>query len=263
MDRDKYLRPKNLLLDGIFPKQCVCCNEIIDEDEELCDDCIRNIERIDSTKRCKRCGLEKKNCECYKYVYHFEECIAPFFNEGIARRGMYAFKFKRRAHYATYFADEMAKSVRSQWGNIKFDAVCYVPSTAYSFLRRGFNQTYLLAEKLSDLLEIPLLKDSLYGKSKFRFQHTLTRDKRFQAVRDKYFFNPERSGELKGKTVLLVDDIKTTGATLDECARQLLFSGANTVYAVCALITDVHNKPKNKRHINSQKKLQKFGQNIG
>ncbi|MBE6733294.1 MAG: ComF family protein [Ruminococcaceae bacterium] len=263
MDRNKYLRPKNMLLDTLFPKQCVCCDEIIDSDEELCDNCIRNIERIDPVKRCKKCGLEKKTCQCYKYVYHFEECIAPFFNEGIARRGMYAFKFKRKAHYAVYFADEMAKSIKSEWGKVGFDAVCYVPSTAYSFLRRGFNQSYLLAERISKLLEIPLVKDSLYGKFNFKFQHNLKRDKRFEAVRNKYFYNLERSSEIRGKTVLLVDDIKTTGATLDECARQLLFAGANTVYAVCALITDTRMQPKTKRRINSQKILQKFGENIG
>lgn len=263
MDRNKYLRPKNILLDALFPKQCVCCNEIIDTDEELCDNCIRNIERVDSTKRCKKCGLEKKTCECYKYVYHFEECIAPFFNEGIARRGMYAFKFKRKAHYAVYFADEMAKSIKSEWGDKKFDVICYVPTTTRSFLKRGFNQSYLLAQRLSGLLRIPVVKDSLYGKFRLKFQHSLKRDKRFKAVRDKYYFNRERSKDLVGKTVLLVDDIKTTGATLDECARQLLFSGANTVYAVCALITDTKLHPKKQRKINSQKKLQKFGENIG
>jgi len=230
---------KWLITESLYPKQCVCCNDIIDENEELCDNCIRNIERVDDTKRCIKCGLLKGNCGCKIYVYHFEGCVAPFFNRGLAKRGAYSLKFKKREHVAEFFAREMAKTVRSQLSNIDFDVICYVPSTWRSYSKRGFNQSYLLAWHLSKILSIPLLKGAIKCKLLLSFQHKLNREKRFKVTRKKYYFSKHIAADLKDKKVLLVDDIKTTGATLDECSRQLLFGGARSVFCVTALVTEL------------------------
>lgn len=237
-----FYRKSELLLDVLYPKQCVCCNEIIDNGEELCDNCIRNIERINDTKRCLKCGLEKSECQCPIYVYHFEGCISPFYNKGIAKKGMYSFKFDRKAHYASFFAGEMAKSIKSQLNNMDFDAVCFVPSSTYSFLKRGFNQSYLLAKHLADFLNLPLIENSLKCSFTLSFQHKLNRTKRFKKAKKKYEFQKSASKLLKNKRILLVDDIKTTGATLDECSRQLLLSGAKSVFCTTALITAMEKK---------------------
>lgn len=239
--KHKFYRPSELFLDVLYPKQCVCCNEIIEEDEELCDNCIRHIERINDTKRCLKCGLEKSDCQCHIYVYHFDGFIAPFYNTGIAKNGMYALKFKHRAHYASFFAGEMAKTIKSQINISDFDAVCFVPSSPYSFLKRGFNQSRLLAKHLAELLELPLIENSLKCSFTFSFQHKLNRIKRFKKVQKKYNFIKRTSKSLKNKRILLVDDIKTTGATLDECSRQLLLAGAESVFCVTALITVMEN----------------------
>lgn len=230
-----------------YPKQCVCCGEIIDEDEELCDNCIRNIERVDDTKRCIKCGLLKGNCGCKIYTYHFEGAVAPFFNSGLAQQGMYSFKFNKREQAAEFFAREMAKSVRSQLHNREFDVICYVPSTLRSYSMRGFNQSYMLAQRMSELLSIPLLKGALKCRWSIKFQHNLNREKRFKLTRKKYYFSKSAVGYLKNKKVLLVDDIKTTGATLDECSRQLLFGGARSVFCVTALVTDLKRDKKYKK----------------
>lgn len=242
-------RSRELFLDVLYPKQCVCCGDIIADGEELCDSCIRAIERIDPLKRCNKCGLVKKSCQCKIYAYHFEGTIAPFWNRGIAQQGIYSFKFRRKAHYGMFFAREMAKTVKNEFRDIKFDAVCYVPSAAGSFFKRGFNQSRILAQGVSKILDIPLVDGSIKCKFGFGIQHKLGRYKRFKNVRHKYYYNRSVSGLLKDKTVLLVDDIKTTGATLDECSRQLLFSGASRVFCVTALITepDLSSKPKEKQ----------------
>lgn len=266
MKNDLFLRKSDILLDALYPKQCVCCNAIIENGEEICDSCLRELERVDPNKRCMKCGLEKSNCRCGIYVYHFEACVAPFFNSTAARRGMYAFKFKRRPHYGIFFAREMAKTVAAEYSEIGFDAVTYVPLSKKSLCRRGFNQTLVLAEGISNIIGIPLLKDTLFSKSTLKSQHRLGKSARFKRVHNLYGFNEQVSKQLKNKTVLLVDDIKTTGATLDECARQLLFAGAERVYAVTALITDM--KPKNgdkksgKKRYNPEKTLNRFGNNL-
>ena len=148
MKTDNNGRKYDILLDAFFPKQCICCNRLIEPEEELCDSCIKNIERIDPLKRCLKCGMIKEHCDCKFYVYHFEECIAPFYNAGLARRGFYDFKFKLRKHYGIFYAREMAKSVVSEFKNKKFDGIAYVPLSATGFLKRGFNQSKILAEYL-------------------------------------------------------------------------------------------------------------------
>ena len=235
---------KWFITEMLYPKQCVCCHEIIDEDEELCDNCIRNIERVDDNKRCIKCGLLKGNCGCKIYAYHFDGVVAPFFNDGLAKRGMYSFKFKKSEHAVEFFAREMAKTVRSQQLDGAFDAICYVPSTWFSYSKRGFNQSYLLAKRMSELLSIPLLKGALRCKGSIRFQHRLSREKRFALTRKKYYFSKTCVNQLRNKKILLVDDIKTTGATLDECSRQLLFGGAESVFCVTALVSDLKKDKK-------------------
>ena len=141
----------------------------------------------------------------------------------------------------------MAKTVRSQLHSSEFDVICYVPSTLRSYLERGFNQSFLLAERLSELLSIPFLKGALKCRWSFKFQHKLDREKRIKLTRKKYYFSKSTVGYLKNKRVLLVDDIKTTGATLDECSRQLLFAGARSVFCLTALVTDLKKDKRDKK----------------
>ena len=259
-------RGANIILDVIYPKQCVCCNEIIDTDEELCDNCIRNIERIDQLKRCIKCGLEKRECKCKSYVYHFEGCVAPFYNEGLAQRGIYNYKIHLKQQNAIFFASEIAKTVITEYRGIDFDAVTNVPTSSRSKAKKGFDHSLLLAKGTAEILGLPFINNLLVRKRMFISQHKKRVKQRFQVVRKIYSFKEKERMSVKDKTVLLVDDIKTTGATLDECARQLLFAGAKRVYCAAAVITPQKNndkKPKKERKINVKKVLYKFGDNLG
>jgi len=262
MKSELFRRKTDILLDAIYPKQCICCKELIESDEELCDRCFNEIERMNPIGRCKRCGLPKLHCECMLYVYHFEECIAPFYNAGHAKRGFYDFKFKRRSHYGVFFASEMAKSVKTEYIDKRFDAIVYVPLSSVSFLQRGFNQCKILAEHLVPLIDVPVIDKVLKKKFSFIPQHKRKRKKRFKSVRNLYSVVNKES--VKDKNILLVDDIKTTGATLDECARQLLFEGAKSVCCLTALITDKKYKENKKvKLIDAKKILSRFGNKVG
>ncbi len=265
MKPDNAKRKTDILLNALYPKQCVCCSALIEPEEELCDNCIRNIERVDSLKRCLKCGLEKKECSCRLYVFHFEGCVAPFYNDGLAKRGLYNYKLNSRRHYGMFFAREMAKTVLSEYNGIAFDAVCFVPSSVKSLGTKGFNHSRELARITADLLGLPLIENVLVRKNIFFAQHKQSRKTRFSAVRKIYGYKEEESFKVKNKTVLLVDDIKTTGATLDECARQLLFAGACKVYCVTAVVNPykkAENENKTKQH-KPKNVLQKFGNNLG
>ena len=134
----------------------------------------------------------------------------------------------------SFFVERMSLFIKQGFSDVDFDIITYVPLHSLRKFQRGYNQSYLLARKISEILNIPLADNILGAKFRFKTQHSTSLKLRFDNVKNKYFCKYK----LNGKTVLLVDDIKTTGATLNECAKQLMISGANKVYCVTGLITD-------------------------
>ncbi|MBE6728206.1 MAG: ComF family protein [Ruminococcaceae bacterium] len=219
---------------SIYPNKCICCGRFLNEGENLCELCAHWIERINRQKRCLVCGLEKQRCRCKYNAYHFAGVVAPFYNAGIAKRAFYKYKLIPKKHYALYFASEMVKTIKSELADIKFDAVCYVPTAIKTVRYKGFDHAGILAHKIGETLNLPVLDDVIIRKKGGKKQHTLSSKERFKNVRGRYGIDKR----ISGMKILLVDDILTTGATLDECSRQLLFAGAQSVYCVTALITD-------------------------
>ena len=222
----------NLIKEAFFPTTCAACGEVTEGGEPLCDYCREMLKTFNPLKRCIRCGNEKTDCECKHRVFHFDGLIAPYENKETAKLGVYSFKFGRKMSNADYFAEQMAFCVKNEYRDINFDAVTCVPMHRFRLLKRGFNQSRVLAEKIAEILEIPF-KDTLVCLKNGKRQHDLFGKERFQNAKGRYgaYINAT------GKTLLLVDDIKTTGATLDECAKQLYLNGADGVYCVTALIS--------------------------
>lgn len=133
----------------------------------------------------------------------------------------------------------MANCVKSDFPRVNFDFICFVPFTKLQKIRRNFNQSELLAEHIAKLLEIPL-KDVLIKLFETESQHKKSIRNRSGNVFGVY--DVKENADVKGKTVLLVDDIKTTGATLNECAWILKIRGAKEVYCVTAALTGKEKK---------------------
>lgn len=223
----------SLLTDTFYPNKCVCCSDIIDSGENLCAFCREHIERINTDKLCIYCGLEKESCRCQKFVYHFIAVVSPFKYEGIAKKAMHNYKFRGKVYYSAFFAKEMTLAIQKVFPQIKFDGVCYVPTDFFGSIKRGYDQSALLARDISKIMDIPLCGDVLHCRNFYPHQHTSSYDERFKNIKDKYY----TVDRINGKNILLIDDVKTTGATLDECARLLLFAGADKVYCATALAT--------------------------
>ncbi len=227
-------------LDAVFPDKCVGCDEIIPKGQGLCDYCYEFISKTANDNRCTVCGNKKSECVCKYRVFHFTACTAPFYNEDIAKQVMYAFKFRRKQEFADFLAERMTLSVKTDFYGVEFNALVYVPLPLKRELKRGYNQSRELAVKIAKMLDIPLVENALGCNEKRSVQHKTPFKDRFDNVKGAYYPNLS----LKGRTVLLVDDIKTTGATLDECARALLKAGANEVYCVTGLISKSKKKRK-------------------
>lgn len=231
-----------VIISALFPDTCVGCGEILENGDSLCEYCHEFLERTAKDRLCSKCGLPKKSCDCSKYIFRFDGCVAPFYNKGIAKELMNEFKFRKKERYAKFLASQMALSVKQAFPDIVFDGVAFVPMLAKNKLKRGYNQSELLATEISNILGLPIYRNLLGAKPKAKSQHDTPIKERFDNVNGRYYCKQK----LNGRNILLVDDIKTTGATLDECSKHLLRGGANSIYCVTGLIGYKRRKEEKK-----------------
>ena len=227
-------------LDTLFPLKCCSCGILTNRGEYICNNCRRMLPYIDIEKRCKFCGKEKEDCDCNSHIRRYNEIVATFKYSDTARNTIIRLKHGGRSGYAAFLAREMALVINETYRNIKFDYIMYVPTSRTGYRKRGYNQAKLIASKLSKLFRIPLCH-YLKIKENRTPQHKATnRNERFINSRNKYI----SKGNLSNKTILLIDDVSTTGATLDDATRALLFAGADSVYCAVAAITSQKRKEK-------------------
>ncbi len=151
------------------------------------------------------------------------------------RQGIHAYKFRGQQQLCRFFGQEMAELFRKE-GSAYVDAVIPVPLSDQRLKERGYNQAELLAGEMARYLGLPLRTDLLFKAVHNEMQHSLDPMRRLRNVRGIYaVYQPE---QVSGKRFLLVDDICTTGATLDSCARTLLSAGAEAVYCCTAAVTE-------------------------
>ena len=217
----------NDIISSIYPNKCICCGEIIDEKSCLCDCCGKNIERINLEKICMNCGLEQDDCVCKYHVFRFDSLVSVFKNQNLAQKIYYKYKFLKRQHYVRFFAKEICNVVNYCYDNIDFDFVCVVPS----YKKWVYDHSGYIAKETAKYLNLPFDGNVLLCVKKTKKQHKSSIKDRLNNVDGKYCV----VRKIPSANVLLIDDIKTTGATLDECAKELLFAGANAVYCVSVL----------------------------
>ncbi len=229
-----------------FTKRCRYCNTIIEKDQELCADCKESLPIIKG-ERCQYCGVEKSRCACKKHKMGYDGITAPFYYEGGAKRSVHLLKFNGKIFMADILAEDMAKCVKEDFADIEFDFITFVPFSLSQKLKRNYNQSELLAEKLSEELNVPL-KNVLVKLFDTQTQHNMGAKYRKGNVFGVY--DVKEKADVKGKIVLLVDDVKTSGATLDDCAWILKIRGAEKVYCVTATIGGKRKEDKKKAEVN-------------
>lgn len=242
MNRIKKLKNyiKSTVLWFFFTEHCQYCNAIIEKGKELCADCRESLPRI-TGERCRFCGAGKERCSCRKHSMGYDGITSPFYYEDGIKSGIQKLKFNGKEHIAYSLAEDMVKSVKSDFGEVNFDFICFVPFTATQKIRRNYNQSELLAEHLGKMLNIPL-KRVLVKLFDTDTQHSMNVRNRRGNVFGVY--DVKDGADVKDKTILLVDDIRTTGATLDECAWILKIRGAKEVYCVTAALTGKNKDSK-------------------
>lgn len=207
------------ILDLIFPRKCVFCGRILDCGEKFV---------------CKRCDEELPFTEGVQSVRQgefFDFCVAPFYYRGRVRESVLRYKFGGKCAYAAAYAGFMQDCISK---NIKteVDVITWVPISGKRLRKRGYDQAELLAEEMARLMgrgavgTLEKVKDN-------DAQSGIDRpEKRRANVLGVYRAScPEM---IRGKRILLIDDVITTGATMSECARTLLMAGAEEI--ICAAL---------------------------
>lgn len=214
----------------IFPQHCAGCGKLIGRQETLCKTCNEKIEKID--KICTKCGCSKEKCCCKNYIYRFAACVSPFYAGEISKSCVYSYKISRNSCIADFLAENIYESVEKYYSGIKFDAVTSVPMGIYKKYKTGYDHSEILAKKIAEKLNVPY-KEMLY-KRYAHTQHILNKKERLEKI-DGVFAS---FGDNNYDNVLLIDDIKTTGASLNECTKILAFSGVRNVYCATALTSE-------------------------
>lgn len=219
------------VLSIIFPNRCLCCRKIT-TNQYFCKDCTEVAAYI-TVKTCQSCGLPQKHCECKWNFYYFDEIISCFEANEETKKSFYSFKFGGNLLGGRFFSTEMAKRVKENPTYLDIDVITSVPCHKSTRRERGYDQVKILAKDISKIIKIKYLP-LLYQPKKLPKQHE-TKDiaDRFLNVSGKYMLR--KKSDVRDKIVLLVDDIKTTGATLSQCARELKLAGAAEVIVVSAL----------------------------
>ncbi len=217
------------VLDLFFPNRCPFCDEIIPYDVMCCEDCFDEVPWADDSI-CPLCG--KLSCICDRGL-RYDMCIPAAYYEGKAQKAVLALKYRHHADAAEIFGLILRERLTAAGLLDSIDIAVPVPIYRAGRLERGYNQAKLLADSTVKGTDIPVC-DSILGRTTPRSeQHTLSAEDRLKEAAEQYYLREEVS--LEGKTVLLADDVLTTGATLDSCAALLKQAGAQRVICAAAV----------------------------
>ena len=225
------------LLDFIYPPRCGVCFEFIEEPRPICAECEALLPKI-SHPMCVICGMpflggEDHACgACLDKRPPFDRARAAGIYSGSLRPAIIHFKFNRKIQLAKPLGKLMADTLLDELDPQEIDSIIPVPLHKKRLRWRGFNQALLLARELSALTGIWIdaytLKRVRYTKPQTRLPH------KERAENVKGAFNVERETFVRDRSILLVDDVATTGSTLIECAGVLKKAGARRIEALTA-----------------------------
>ena len=223
----------------LFPPQCVSCGALTDSDFGLCGDCWRDTAFIGGLV-CDSCGTPLPG-EDDGVAVHCDDCMtiarpwvrgrAALLYQDNGRRMVLGIKHGDRTDLARAAGGWMATTAAPL---VQPDTVIVpVPLHWTRLLRRRYNQSALLAHWVATVVKCPVCPDALIRKTRTKPLEGHSRDARFAALQGAIAPHPGRLAQIKGRPILLVDDVMTTGATLAACTEALVAAGAGPV---CVLL---------------------------
>lgn len=208
------------IINLIADHDCLICQR---SGPTVCFKCVKSLTpKVQTCFLCNKLSENGKTCTSCKRKSKISGVTIAYRLEENTKELIYQLKYFGRRDLAYFFAEEMLKIFTVK----NFDLITFVPSDGRAMRRRGYNQAKLLAKEFSRKVNLPL-KECL-----IRLKHTSQigqgREQRFRSVKDNFLAKKS----CKNKNILIIDDVLTTGATLDECALMLNRAGAKKVWGL-------------------------------
>ncbi len=203
----------------------------------ICEECAAELEYI-GKQSCSKCGkrlgvfnYERGICtDCSEKLRLFEKCICVFQYSKSARKMAALFKYEHRKDKLELLSFSLSAKLSYEFKNVKIDALIPVPIHKSRLKERGYNQAEIVAEIVGRALNIPVKKEVLIRNAQTKAQNSLDRNQRIVNLRQAFSVACMDDAI---ESVLIIDDIYTTGATMEACTEALLATGIKKVYGAC------------------------------
>lgn len=225
------------MLEIFFPKTCSVCKSVTDK--PLCNKCIDDLRCLDKVDCCSSCGEpfnhidnDSKSTElclrCIKNEFYFKHAKSVFIHKGIIKDLLHRFKYRKKIILAGVLSELIIS--KFPYDSAKFDTVIPVPLHIKKLREREYNQSSLLAKRIAKHLDCKFDPFSLAKIKQSKPQFEMGNlSERIKNVKDAFSVENVKYMNIKGKSVLLVDDVYTTGSTINECSKVLLEAGAERI----------------------------------
>ena len=219
-------------IDLIFPKTCIECNSRLNDKKQiLCSDCEQSLDFL--TGVCEICGAPKENvsCEiCESNKFFFDKARSIFFFDNTIQNLIHNLKYNEMKGVSE-FLGKYTKEYLSKFEPFdKIDFIVPVPLHKVKKRSRGFNQSEFLTRVISEKTNWTHITDLILRKKFTETQTKLSRTKRQENVSDAFKLNPKFN--IENKSILIVDDVFTTGATINSTCKLLRNHNANKIYVL-------------------------------
>ena len=224
---------RNSIFSLLFPWECPGCRLLLPYPQVVCDACASSLSKIEDPY-CRRCGnpfpmhWKVSICsDCYLRKPVLTKTRSVYYYQDLVREMIHAAKFSKKARILRFFSGEIYHLARKEFPS-KIDAIVPVPLHRGREWERTFNQAERIADEISGYWGIPVFK-ALRKVGRTKPQSSLSEYARRKNVRGAFVWNPKIQAP---RSIVLVDDVLTTGATLQECARALRKAGVRRVYGI-------------------------------
>ena len=228
-----------MFLDSIFPAVCPVCGEISgDREKGFCRECLKKL-RFVRTPLCQKCGrpvisVRQKLClGCAKSKRSFAGGVSLLCYDSFAKEMMAQIKYRNRRDMIAPLMSLLYERCKDRIDSIQAECIIPVPVHAERLKERGYNQAELMARELSSYTGLPVRKDILLRQKKTAALKKLNPEERFHTLTEAFTAEPKAAHYQR---VILMDDIYTTGSTVEICTRALQKAGIPEVYFVTVCI---------------------------
>ncbi len=232
------------LIDMLYPVRCPVCREIVvPKGQRICGGC-RDKLRLIEDPRCKKCSKpvefeEQEYCsDCERKTFQYVRGFSVWVYDSVMKDSIADYKYRNKKENAKFYLEELVRHYGEAIRKLAPDALVPVPIHRSKYKVRGYNQADILARGIGKQLGIPVMSELLVRVKKTLPQKQLDDKERLENLKKAFCMNLREADRYDKRLnrILLVDDIYTTGSTVEACTGILLEYGVEEVYFVTLCI---------------------------